>query len=240
MLINVGNDLVPGEKCSSMWKSLQGVVRISGVVIQSFSQFQKIWEESSPACLSVKVDVEAANKLQMQPYAYSVESVGQNKGFQVDGLDMFQTQVVGGTKNLGSQDVIHFTIANVSRLLEAGFSIDKPEKVQGMQVSEVHSKLYHILHETRYFSEAATTNRSEPPIKLSLRGNPEGLFPQHLCLAKITLFRQGVVESVWTNPRTAGGPSFFAGYGNGAQTQGTNLELQINIRKPYLKAFQHD
>jgi len=198
MLINVGKDLDPHEKCYSMWRSLEGVMRIRGVVIQSFPQFYKVWEGSSPACLSVTVDVQAAKKLGMQPYAYSIESVGQNKGFKESGLDLFQTKQGGGTKHADLQDVIHFTIVSVPRLLEAGFSVDKPEIVDGKEDSEVQRKLHHLLHETRYFSEAARTNRSAAPIKLSLRGNTEGLFPEHLCLVKFTLFRRGILESVWT------------------------------------------
>lgn len=210
MLINVGTHLEPDEKCLSLWKSLQGVVCIHGVVIQTFDQFRKMWEAASPACLSVQADVPVANELGLHPYTYSAESAGQVKGFKVDGLDMFQTKVGGGCKNLVSQDVIHFTIVNVSRLWEVGFNIDEPDK-EASGGHSLQSKLYHILHETRYFSETAKRNRSQPPKQLAFRGNPEDR-----------------------------GPSVLAGYGKKAQAQGTNLELQINIGKSYLKAFQHD
>jgi hypothetical protein len=230
---NVGKDLEPHEKCFSLWKSLQGVVRISGVLIQTWPEFYKFWEESSPACLSVTIDLQAANKLEIQPLAYSVESVGQNKGFEIPGLDMFQTKQGGGCRDVAKQDVIHFAIVNVPRLLEAGFTVDKPVIVKGHQVAELQRKLHHLLHEARYFSEAGRTNRSEAPIELSLRGNPEGLFPQHLCLAKFTLFRNGIVDSVWTKPRTAVARSFCGGYGNAAA--GTNLELQIDIANSRLQ-----
>jgi hypothetical protein len=38
MLINVGTDLNPSEKCMSMWKSLRGTLRINGSEIQSFAR----------------------------------------------------------------------------------------------------------------------------------------------------------------------------------------------------------
>ena len=82
-----------------------------------------------------------------------------------------------------------------------------------------------------------------------MQGNPEALFGSNTCLASIALFEHGEVKSVWTKPRAAPGISFFAGYSKAtalnkdagkAEAEGTSYKLQINIGKPYLKAFEHD
>jgi hypothetical protein len=165
---------------------------------------------------------------------------------KVEGLDMWMTKVGGGAKDLDKQDVIHFTTVSVPDLLAAGFSIDKPEETEGELAaasgsSLLQSKLYHILHEARFFSERAQRNRLEPPIQVSLRVDPAALFPVELCIAKMQLCERGKMKSVWTaSPPSIGS---FAAVGSSSapmQLSGSTQQLQIIVANPYLKAVQHD
>ena len=90
MLINLGNHL-DTEQCRAIWLSQSGVMRIDGVLFKGFLEFQKFWESSSSACLSVQVDVQEAKKLGIDPYAYSCESAGQLRGFKHEGVDMYES-----------------------------------------------------------------------------------------------------------------------------------------------------